>query len=311
MPGLTPQVWDKLERRPVVMALNPALLERPLSRLDPPVSTIVPPFPVEKLIAHFCYESPYADAIDQLREQLDKIRERFGLRAGDRLRIAIIGNESRMAVITGAAEAQDSNELDAFMVRRVVSERELGSHIEAALQRLDNIDLCPMSALPGAYSPKLKYPRRYHRLMRKVRAGIDRIPLKRLSREPTTMVKLPATVALYVREGRFSRWRQLPLEDRPSAHLGEADMLIDVFHLLRHDARVMNRRLPEGILVKVIGRDASRHCVADLPMLTTNQHERALDAGISAILLDARGVIWNVEGEPPLDEWAEPPVYGV
>jgi hypothetical protein len=309
MPGLTPQVWDKLERRPAIMAFRPQLLELQLALLRPPVDTIVPPFPAEKLIGHLCYGFPYADAVAQVREQLDRIRLHFGLEEGVPLRVAIMGNESRMAVIAGAGDAQDSEGFGAFMIREAVSERTLGGHVEAALQRLDDVVFCPLNELPGAAKPRLDCPRSYQRLVRKVRAEIDKIPVKLLARKPETLVKLPAAVRLYVRKRRWSRWRPLILENPPRAHVGEADLLIDAFSLLRYDARETNRRPPEGVLVKVIGTDASRHCIADLPMLTADQHDRAREAGIEAVVLDARGVIWNVPGEP-LDKRASPPVYG-
>jgi len=311
MPGLTPQVWDKLERRPAILAFRPALLELQLSSLQPTVDTVVPPFPAEQLIGHLCYGLPYADAVAQVRDQLDRIRRHFGLSEGAPLRVAIMGNESRMAVMTGTGDSQDCEALGAFMVQRAVGKRLLGGHIEAALQRLDNIALCPLNELPGASKPELNCPRGYWRLVRKVRAEIDKIPLKRLTGTPETMVKLPATVRLYIRRHRLLRWQPVPLQDPPRAHLGEADLLIDAFSLLRHDARDTNRRLPEGVLVKVIGTDADRHCVTDLPMLTANQHDLAREAGIKAIILDHRGVVWNVAGEGRLDERADPPVYGV
>jgi hypothetical protein len=311
MPGLTPQVWDKLGRRPALLAFHPWPLEHQLQWvLKPPVNTIVTPFPAEQLVGDLCYKLHYADSVAQLSAQLARIRSHFELGDEVPLRVAIIGNESRMAAAIGTGDTLGCEELGTFMVNEAVAERKFGGLVEAALRRLGNIVLCPMNELPGASSPKLNCPRAYWGLVRKVRAGIGRSALKRLSGEPGTMVKLPAAVRLFVRRHRWSRWRPLALENPHRARIGEADFLIDAFNLLRHDARETNRRLPEGVLMKVFGKDADRHCIADSPMLTASQHELARDAGIEAIVLDTRGVIWNVAGEDRLDERADPPVYG-
>lgn len=313
-PALTRLVWRQYMERPFILALNRStlLLGDPRNRFG---DLKVHQFLFERLVGHLFYGRPDQEAMIDIQGILGRVRQHFNLPEKSQLTTVVVGNHFSMASALKVGDGLGSVSLERFFMKERMRERRLGCLVGAALERIEGVKLCWLSDVLGDMKPTDRTSE-YDSLVKDVRALLRSARATQLAGAPKTLLKLPTSPRIYVRNAGVPNaepgpWRPLEVTDRPRGPFSVSSFLIEQFLIARFELIDQDGPELEGVLVKVLGSNLSRHSPADTPIITTSQRNEAKAAGLKAILLDARrGVVFPTG---PFDEeiGETMPVYGV
>ncbi len=242
---------------------------------------------LDDLLQETLYGGP-GTAEEELYSSMADVRDHFGLRAGDRIRLALAGSHSSISASFDAVQFHDGTNAD----RRGRSPLEAASRrgrmlaglLEETFAMLEPFEAVWLTEAFPVLRPTVRFGR-YEGLAALARAELEMLelpPFGNVGRQ----LKRPAVPRIYVSEQEGDEdtveWRLLRPADRNHPY-SVTQRLLDQFGRERY----RNSRL-RGVLVKLLPQDISDQNPFDAPVVGQTTIESAQRLGIEAILLDAR-----------------------
>lgn len=298
-PVLTRVIWSELDwlgREPLILAANAVRVRLKTDR--EPLGRVLETFPLERLAGHFFYHRPDPQILLYIEQALKRTRTRLKIPKSSPLTTVVVGKHYSAGSALKVASAQPQKEAGWLSLAPFMRSRTLASLVGATLERVDGLEMHWLSeALDERMQPQERSDR-YRAVVKKARDKLATTEPPTCFGAEEVKLKLPAIPMIYVRNGPGEIWTELPqVNGRRGPHT-ESSELIKQFGKARRESK---GRL-QGVLLKVLGEDLSRHTSADAPMVTAQQLKLARDAELEAVLLDWRhGVIRPAEPTDLMD----------